>query len=127
MRRMMVNEAMAKAIEAIDPQKQLREILAFLGDGLYWTAVDWGNPGDAQSAFQEMIGRIQGAEIGDGQKYDRLAALHEQHAQNIVRLTGDLEQARALWRQWRELARKSPYYREGSEPECPSDIHESFK
>ncbi|MBI5368650.1 MAG: hypothetical protein HZA54_16560, partial [Planctomycetes bacterium] len=111
-------------------KQQTREILAGVGESLYWGAVEWGFAGEAEGAFAAAAAKIQGAGLPAGLVNGRLHGLYRNHAESVVKLTGDLDRATALWKQseeYRKGASGGIIFAGSGEPVCPYTIDASFR
>lgn len=100
-------------------------------DMLYGGAVAWGNAGEAMGEFQTVVGKIQGSGLPAGIINGRLSGLYGAHAENIVRLTGDLNAAHAAWLKSQELSKGASgvilFTNSGAPPKSPYELDPSFQ
>jgi hypothetical protein len=108
--------------KAKDEQNRIWAREAFLSDAtwLYSAAVEWGLAGEAESEYQAALAKIQGSGLPAKSVNERAAQLQDWHATNVVRLTGDLAKAAALWKQARDLGRNMG-------TKCPYELDPSFR
>jgi len=98
--------------------------LASQHGGRYFLAVEWGNKA-ADGFLSEAVSKIQASGAPAGEIASVLSGLYSSHAENLLKMTGDVAAAEAAWRQSIEYAG----IREGdpSKVVSPYQVEKSFR